>query len=183
MITGDRLAEWLSRLVQIPSVSPNQSGPQAGITGEAILAAEVTKWFRAFGGNVHREDILPDRPNIYGIWRGRSDRWAAVDVHMDTVGVAQMKGDPFSGDIKNGRVYGRGAVDTKATLAVVLALLEALYEADQTPEPNLLIAATMDEEVGARGAPAFAEWGAAATAFTRPTGRGRTYTMWASLRT
>jgi len=133
-------------------------GPRAGVPGEANLATEVTRWFQEFGGDVHREDILPDRPNIYGIWRGRSDRWAAVDVHMDTVGVEQMKGDPFSGSINNGRVFGRGAVDTKATLAVVLALLEAMQQAGHTPEPNLLIAATMDEESSALGAPAFARW-------------------------
>jgi acetylornithine deacetylase/succinyl-diaminopimelate desuccinylase-like protein len=49
-------------------------------------------------------------------------------------------------------------VDTKATLAVVLALLETMHQTGYTPEPNLLIAATVDEEVGARGAPAFAQW-------------------------
>jgi acetylornithine deacetylase/succinyl-diaminopimelate desuccinylase-like protein len=77
---------------------------------------------------------------------------------MDTVGVEQMTDDPFSGRSRNGRVYGRGAVDTKATLAVVLATLEAMYQAGRTPKPNLLIAATADEEVGARGALVFAQW-------------------------
>ncbi len=158
MVTGQQLAEWLSRLVQIPSVSPEQAGPRAGVPGEARLAAEVTRWFQAFGGEVHRHEVLPNRPNIYGLWRGRSDRWLAVDVHMDTVGVEQMLGDPFSGRIEAGRVYGRGAVDTKASLAVVLAMLEAMHQAGQTPPTNLLIAATMDEEMRGQGAVAFAEW-------------------------
>ena len=158
MIPGERLGAWLRRLVQIPSVSPDQAGPRSGTPGESRLAGEVATWFRAFGGEVHSEEILPGRPNVYGLWRGRSDRWAAVDVHMDTVGVEGMTDDPFSGHIHEGRVYGRGAVDTKATLAVVLALLEALHQAGRAPGPNLLIAATADEEVGARGAPAFAQW-------------------------
>ncbi|GIK42282.1 MAG: acetylornithine deacetylase [Chloroflexota bacterium] len=158
MVTGQQLAEWLSRLVQIPSVSPEQAGPRAGVPGEARLAAEVTRWFQAFGGEVHRHEVLPERPNIYGLWRGRSDRWLAVDVHMDTVGVEQMLGNPFSGLIQAGRVYGRGAVDTKASLAVVLALLEAMHQAGQAPPTNLLIAATMDEEMRGQGALAFAEW-------------------------
>lgn len=158
MMTGQHLAEWLSRIVRIPTVSPDQAGPRAGVPGEARLAAEVAGWFREFGGEVHRDEVLPDRPNIYGIWRGRSDRWLAVDVHMDTVGVEQMVGDPFSGLIRDGRVYGRGAVDTKATLGVVLTLLEAMHRTGQSPQAHLLIAATVDEEARFNGAPAFAKW-------------------------
>lgn len=157
-ITSERLAHWLSELVQIPSVTPNQAGPRAGEPGEARLAAQLAEWFAALGGEVIREEVLPGRPNIYGIWRGSSNRWLAVDTHMDTVGVEQMDGDPFSGRIADGRVYGRGAADTKPTFAVVLALLEALQRAHMTPQANLLIAATIDEEVGAAGAPAFANW-------------------------
>jgi len=158
VITGERLAEWLSRLVRIPSVNPAQAGPKAGVPGEAALAAAVREWFQEFGGEVDGEEVYPGRPNVYGIWRGRSDRWMAVDVHLDTVGVEQMEGDPFSGEIRAGRVYGRGAVDTKPTLAVVLALLESLRQTGRTPAANLLIAATVDEEVNARGAPASAAW-------------------------
>jgi acetylornithine deacetylase/succinyl-diaminopimelate desuccinylase-like protein len=154
----NRLADWLSRLVQIPSVSPDQAGPRSGPAGEAALANEVARWFRQFGGQVSVEEVLPRRPNVYGIWRGRSNRWAAVDVHLDTVGVEQMADDAFSGRVRDGRVFGRGAVDCKASLAVILALLEAIHQAGQAFESNLLIAATVDEEVGARGAPAFARW-------------------------
>ena len=144
MIAKDRLAEWLSRLVQIPSVAPDQAGPRSGTPGEARLAGEIARWFGEYGGEVHTQEVFPDRPNVYGLWRGRTDRWAAVDAHMDTVGVEQMTDDPFSGRIQNGRVYGRGAVDTKATLAVVLATLEAMHQAGHMPKPNLLIAATAD---------------------------------------
>lgn len=151
-------AEWLSRLVRIPSVSPDQAGPRAGEPGEGALGRAVAGWFSEFGGEVRTEEVLPGRSNVYGLWHGQSDRWAGVDVHLDTVGVEGMTGDPFSGRIADGRVHGRGAVDTKATLAVVLALLERLHRSSQRPGPNLLIAATVDEEVGARGAPALAAW-------------------------
>src|SRR4051794_7897584 len=128
MIPADCLAEWLSRLVRIPSVNPAQAGPRALVPGEARIAASVEGWFREFRGQVERDEVAPGRENVYGVWRGRSDRWIAVDAHLDTVGVEQMEGDPFSGEIRDGRVYGRGAVDTKATLAVVLALLEAIHQ-------------------------------------------------------
>ena len=153
-----KLAEWVGRLVQIPSVTPEQSGPRAGVEGEARISAAVAGWFAQFGGEVHWHEILPGRSNVYAIWPGRTQRWLAVDIHTDTVGVEQMSDPPFDGRIADGRVYGRGAVDTKASLAVVLALLEAMHAAGQQPESNLLIAATVDEETGATGAPGFADW-------------------------
>jgi acetylornithine deacetylase/succinyl-diaminopimelate desuccinylase-like protein len=158
MITDATLATWLRRLVSIPSVTPEQAGSRAGAPGEARMAQALAGWFRDFGGEVEIEEVLPGRPNVYGIWRGASERWAALDVHMDTVGVEQMLGDPFGGELRDGRVYGRGAVDTKASLAVALALLEALHRSGKRPACNLLIAATAEEENLARGAAAFAAW-------------------------
>jgi len=158
MVSGERLAEWLGQLVRIPSVTLAQAGPRAGTPGEAALAKAVAGWFAELGGEVHTEIIAPGRPNVYGIWRGQSDQWAAVDTHMDTVSVEPMLGDPFDGRVQNGRVYGRGSVDTKATLGVVLGLLEAMHRSGRRPASNLLIAATVDEEAGALGAPAFRDW-------------------------
>lgn len=158
--TGEEIAALLAKLVQIPSVSPAQAGPRAGAPGEARLAAALASWFGELGGEVHTEEISPGRPNVYAIWRGTGDalRWLAVDVHLDTVSVELMEGDPFDGRVADGRVYGRGAVDTKATLAIMLALLTEMQRVGAQPAANLLIACTVDEEVGATGAPAAAAW-------------------------
>lgn len=158
MSLTQRSAEWLSRLVQIPSVTPVQAGPTSGEPGEAAIAAQLAAWFQDLGGQVELDEVKPNRPSVYSIWRGRSDKWIAVDVHTDTVGVEQMTVEPFTGTIRDGRVYGRGAVDTKASLGVVLALLEAMQQNNEQPLPNLIVAATVDEEFGATGAPAFADW-------------------------
>ncbi len=158
MVNSKKLAEWLSRLVQIPSVNPLQAGGRAGTPGEAEMSSQAAGWFQEFGAEVHMQEVYPNRNNVYGIWRGRADRWAAIDVHMDTVGVEQMIGDPFSGAVADGRVYGRGAVDTKASLAVALALLEAMHQTGISPECNLLLAATVDEENAAQCAPVFGKW-------------------------
>ncbi len=153
-----KIAPWLSKLIQIPSVSPAQAGPRAGVPGEAAIAHQLATWFRDLGAQVEIEDVLPSRPNVYAIVPGGSDRWLAVEVHTDTVGVEQMSGDPFDGAVKDGRVYGRGAVDDKATLAILMALLEEMHANGTRPAANLLIAATVDEEVGTAGAPAGAAW-------------------------
>lgn len=158
MVSSQILADWLSKLVQIPSVNPTQVGPKAGVPGEAAMSEAVARWFEAFGAQVQTEEVYPNRRNVYGIWRGQTSRWIALDVHMDTVGVEQMGDDPFSGRVADGRVYGRGAVDTKASLAVALALLEKMHGQGIAPQPNLLIAATVDEENAARAAPVFARW-------------------------
>lgn len=158
LIADEILAGWLTRLVQLPSVTPVQAGARSGTTGEAQIVSAIASWFKALGGEVHVDECILGRPSVYGIFPGTTNRWAALDVHTDTVGVEQMSGDPFSGEVRGGRVYGRGAVDTKASLAVALALVEALHAAGAKPQPNLLIAASADEEDQARGAPAFADW-------------------------
>jgi acetylornithine deacetylase/succinyl-diaminopimelate desuccinylase-like protein len=122
------------------------------------MAEALANWFTQFGGEVELEIVEPDRPNVYARWQGESDQWAVVDVHTDTVGVEQMTDPPFDGRIEEGRVYGRGAVDTKATLGILLALLEGLHQAGRKPAMNLLIAATVNEEAGFTGARAFADW-------------------------
>ena len=151
-------AEWLARLVQIPSVNPLHSFGNSAIVGEERIALQIAEWFRALGGETTMEYAAVDRPNVYGIWRGSSERWVAVDVHTDTVGVAQMPGNPFSGDIRDGKVWGRGAVDDKASLAVILAVLEGMQHAKRSPHANIVIGATIDEEEGGPGPRNFAAW-------------------------
>src|SRR6188474_2289775 len=112
VVETQQVVEWLSRLVQIPAVGPANAGPRAGVPGELRLANQLTEWFQQYGATVEHEEVFPGRPNVYAIWRGTSNRWLAVDVHMDTVGVETMEGDPFDGRVADGRVYGRGAVDT-----------------------------------------------------------------------
>jgi acetylornithine deacetylase/succinyl-diaminopimelate desuccinylase-like protein len=158
MVETQRIVEWLQRLVHIPSVGPRNAGPRSGAIDEGRIAAQVAIWFETLGGEVEREDVYPGRPNTYGIWRGQSDRWIAVDVHIDTVGIETMIGDPFDGRLENGRVYGRGSVDTKASLGVVLALLEDMQRRGEILEPNLVVCASSDEETGCGGAPVFAQW-------------------------
>ena len=60
--------------------------------------------------------------------------WLLFESHLDTVSVEGMTVDPFAGAIRDGRLYGRGACDTKGTGA---AMLWALQEyAQEASEPN-----------------------------------------------
>ena len=100
MVETQRIVEWLQRLVPIPSVGPANAGPRSGAIDEGRIAAQAATWLEALGGKVESEDVFPGRPNTYGVWRGQTDRWIAVDVHVDTVGVETMIGDPFDGRLE-----------------------------------------------------------------------------------
>lgn len=153
---------WLSRLIQIPSVNVNHAGPRAGDVGERALGNEVATALESLNADWVERDVVPesdDRANVYGFFQGATDRLVAIDVHLDTVGVEQMVGDPFSGRIVDGRVWGRGAVDTKPMLAAVISALEELRAEGIRPQPSLLLVGTVSEESGGfAGAGLFADW-------------------------
>lgn len=163
MPDSEHLATWVSRLVQIPSVNPLHEGPrsaQAGGAGEGRLAAALAGFFRDLGADtVELVDVAEGRPNVYGIWEGTDDRWVVLDVHTDTVTVEHCEGDPFDGRIADGRVYGRGSVDTKASLGVMMAVLERARAEGKRPVPNLVVVGSVSEEAGGMlGARGFRKW-------------------------
>ena len=80
--------------------------------------------------------------------------------HQDVVEAGgKWDHEPFSGDIDDtGRVWGRGTVDTKASLFCIFTALEELIAAGYEPEGDVYIASSSTEEVSGPGAPATVEW-------------------------
>jgi acetylornithine deacetylase/succinyl-diaminopimelate desuccinylase-like protein len=153
------IAAVLTELVQIPSVNPLQAGPKSGDGGETAVAEWMATHAADVGGDVTLDDVVPGRPNVYARFDGTSDRLVAIDIHLDTVGVEHMTDDPFDGRIDGGRLFGRGSVDTKASLAVVLTVLDEFRAAGERPVPTLYLVGTISEEVGGLiGAQRFADW-------------------------
>ncbi|MGH1492971.1 MAG: M20 family metallopeptidase [Acidimicrobiales bacterium] len=154
-----RRVELLSELVAINSVNPGHAGDRSGPGGEEAQANWLAERTEALGATVTMDEVEPGRPNVYAHFQGKTDRTIVVDVHLDTVGVEHMEGDPFDGRQADGRVYGRGSVDTKATLAVLLPLLEDVARSEFTLSPSLLLVGTVSEEFGGLlGAYGFQEW-------------------------
>ncbi len=106
------------------------------------------------------EDISAGRSNVYGLWTvAGCTRWRAVDVHLDTVSVKHCVGDPFSGTIdEENKLHGRGACDTKATMALCLSILDEVRRGALLLTANLLLAGTAGEEVTKIGASRFRAW-------------------------
>lgn len=79
--------------------------------------------------------------------------WILFDSHLDTVSVDGMSIEPFAGTERDGKIWGRGACDTKGTGA---AMFRALYEYSLAPgNNNVALLFSVDEEWGMSGIRAF----------------------------
>lgn len=153
------IAERIGDLVRIPSVNPLQAGPKSGTDGEVAIADWMAQRCADLGGSVTVDHVLEGRSNVYAQFAGTSDRTLTIDVHLDTVGVEHMTDDPFDGRIADDRVYGRGSVDTKASLAIALAVLEEMKADGRQPTPTVNVVGTVSEEAGGLiGASRYRDW-------------------------
>jgi acetylornithine deacetylase/succinyl-diaminopimelate desuccinylase-like protein len=144
-------------LVRIPSVNPD-GDPGTPLTGEAACAEWLAEFLSAAGAEAELREVLPGRPNVLA--RFPSDRAGKPRIlfapHTDTVSVTGMTIEPFSGEIRDGRLLGRGATDTKGPMAAMLwALKEASPLIPALPY-EIWFAGLMGEEAGQHGAKALA---------------------------
>ncbi|HEY2123734.1 MAG TPA: M20 family metallopeptidase [Chthoniobacterales bacterium] len=147
------VVELCQALVQIPSENPPCS---TASHGEEAIARFVGAFLEGIGAHIEYEEIDSARPNVYGLWpapAGATQRILFAP-HLDTVTVEGMTIDPFLGNCKDGRLYGRGSSDTKGTMA---AMLWALKSVDlSTLNVAVGFAGLADEEFEQLGAKACA---------------------------
>lgn len=147
----------LQELIRIPSVNPDSSHGQ-GATGEKACAEWVGSFLEQCGAEVTFEDVRPDRPNVIGRFPGPNDvPGILLAPHTDTVSVQEMSIDPFSGELREGKIYGRGASDTKGTMAAMLWALHGLREDLPQLSRPISFVGLMGEEAGQPGSKHFAE--------------------------
>ncbi len=150
MLKIDRgfLERTLRDLVRINSVNPTLVPAEVG---EAEIASYVGGALRAIGLDVRFHEPEAGRPSVVGRLPGsRPGRSLMFNAHADTVGVDEMI-DPFSGDIRDGKLYGRGAFDMKGGLAASMAAVKALADAGRPHGGDVLVAAVSDEEYASQG--------------------------------
>jgi len=146
--------ELLQDLVRIPSVNPD--GDPDG-HGEGACAEFVASFLENCGAAVRREEVRPDRPNVIGRFPGPADGPGVLFApHTDTVSVAGMTVEPFGGERRDDRIYGRGASDTKGTMAAMLWALHQHREEIPKLPVRIAFAGLMGEESGQPGSKHFA---------------------------
>jgi acetylornithine deacetylase/succinyl-diaminopimelate desuccinylase-like protein len=155
---ADDAVELLRELVRVPSVNPSGEAGTSEV-GEAHCAGFIAERLTDCGAEaVELREVLPGRPNVLG--RFPADRPGKPRLllcpHTDTVSVAGMTVDPFAAERRDGRIYGRGACDTKGTIAAMLWALWELRESLPFLQHEVWFAGLMDEEAGNAGAHALA---------------------------
>lgn len=146
----------LQELIRIPSVNPD-CAPDQGATGEETCARWVGSFLENCGADVIYEEVRPNRPNVIARFPSHSTKKGVLLApHIDTVSVAGMTVDPFAADIVDGKVYGRGASDTKGTMAAMLWALHTLKEELATLQRPIAFVGLMGEEADQPGSTHFA---------------------------
>lgn len=158
----DRLVEVVAEAVRIPSVMGSE-GRVADYFEVACRARgfEVDAWapdddeLRAHAAYVPVEYGYGNRNNVVATRRGTGrGRSLALYGHIDTVPVdpnTNWQHDPYSGDVADGKVFGRGAADMKGGCGVALVALEVLDELDVRLNGDVAAHFILDEEAGGNG--------------------------------
>jgi acetylornithine deacetylase/succinyl-diaminopimelate desuccinylase-like protein len=151
------VVELLQALVRIPSVNPHGDPGTDGI-GEARIAEYLAGFLRGLGAQVELREVLPDRPNVVAHWPGdRSGKPRVLFApHTDTVSVLGMSIEPFGGEVRDGKVWGRGASDTKGPMASMLWAMHEMRGRLPTLGHEIWFAGLMSEEADQHGSKALA---------------------------
>ena len=153
-------AQHLSQAVQIQTVS--HQDPAENQTGEwTKLHAWLASTYPKASAAMQREEL--GQTLIY-TWPGSDPAAQPIIVmaHQDVVPVTpgtekDWKHAPFSGEIAEGAVWGRGSVDDKGSLVALFEALEALAGQGFKPRRTIILVTGHDEEAGGTGAEAAAQ--------------------------
>jgi acetylornithine deacetylase/succinyl-diaminopimelate desuccinylase-like protein len=144
-LTGDAKV-WFQDLIKINTTNPPGNEAEAAKYILGVLAKE--------GIPAEELPVAPGRTSVVARLRSSAvadpSKALLLVAHMDVVGVDKPKWtvDPFAATIKDGYLYGRGAIDNKAMLATNLAVLVALKRANARLNRDVIFLATDDEEQG-----------------------------------
>lgn len=120
--------------------------------GEADAAAYVTEVLASMGVESTTYESAPGRASVVARIEGEDPSlpWLVVHGHLDVVpaDAAEWSVDPFAGEVRDGLLWGRGAVDMKDMDAMILASLERILAAGRRPRRGVIVAFFADEEAG-----------------------------------
>src|SRR5256886_3140167 len=137
---------WLTDLIKINTTNPPGNEQVAAMYVAGVLAKEGIK--------AELLDLTPRRSAVVARLQrsamAESSRALLLVAHLDTVPVdmSRWSVDPFGGVIKDGYIYGRGAIDDKGMLAANLAVFIELKRSMAHLNRDVILLATADEETG-----------------------------------
>jgi len=134
-------------LIRIPSVNFGE-----GRGDEEAVAKYIVASLAEVGIDAKIYESAPKRCNVIARIKGRNPDKPGLVVHghIDVVpaNAADWSVDPFAGEIKDGCIWGRGAVDMKNVDAMILAIVRDWSQRGYVPERDIVLAFFADEEAG-----------------------------------
>ncbi len=156
--------ELLSELVACASVNPGETDRHEPPYGETRLAQRLGERLAGWGARVELPEIAPGRGSVVATFAGADpSRTLLLEAHADTVEAADMGEAAFRPVVRDGRLYGRGACDTKGPMAAMLLAIRAVLDAEGQLPATVVFAATCDEEAHSLGLRGLLEGGFAPT--------------------
>lgn len=151
----------LQELIALPSVNPAFLPPGDNRTGEQRVAGLIQDLAHTAGLPSDRQEVLPGRSNVVirltpvGAVRQR----VLLAPHLDTVGFPALESQ-LHPRRTGGRIYGRGACDTKGCVAAMLSAVLAVAQSGRRPmSTEILFVGLVDEENGQAGSRYYAKHG------------------------
>src|SRR5215207_10598614 len=133
----------LRELIRLDTVNP---------PGNETAAAELLRaYLEDSGVACELFARVPERANLVARIPGRGDGPTLLFLsHTDVVlaDAAEWSADPFGGELRDGEVWGRGALDMKGQVAASAVALATLAREGWRPHGDLIFVAAADEEVG-----------------------------------
>ncbi len=149
---ADRAAENLRALVRCKTVSYRDPALEDNAEFEKFRSLLPSLYPNVFAACEYSE--LPDRAILFR-WKGKTDAAPAVLMaHYDVVPVNESAWDvpPFEAILRDGRIWGRGTLDTKVTFNAILTAADHLIAEGFVPASDLYFAFSGGEEVNGAGA-------------------------------
>lgn len=148
---ADEVVDFTSELVRIPTVNPPGELYEdcAVAIGARLERFGFTVEYHEARGRPEHTRAHP-RVNVVGTLPGeRPDPLVHLNGHFDVVPVGEgWTVDPFGGEVRGGRIYGRGTADMKAGIAAAVYASEAIRRAGVRLAGTVEISGTVDEESG-----------------------------------
>jgi len=150
-ILEDQVAQHLSEVIQIQSIS-KIGASDVDQQPFVVIKEWIEKTYPLFSEKLDR--VVINKYSLLFKWTGTENKLDPIlfNAHMDVVPVdAETLGewdrDPFSGEISDGYVWGRGTLDMKNQLVAILDSIEGLLKENYSPKRTIYVAFGHDEEI------------------------------------
>jgi acetylornithine deacetylase len=162
----NKMIDFLVNLIKYPSLIGNEYPIQKFIANKLKeIDLKVELWEPDVNLLLKHEAFIPyeeiinlkykNRPNVVGILKGKGrGKSIILNGHIDVVTpepINEWLLDPYLGDIKNGMVIGRGAVDMKSGLAAMIFALESIHNIGISLKGDVIFQSVIDEEYDGAG--------------------------------